>query len=170
MWMSFYGYATVWCHVMSPFMLCNYFVVLIFSIGRLFNCYSSIACHQSIASHWTFWQCSARILYRVLHININLEICNSSQMKRTEERVMMSTETEYVFFILQTIHWELQLRDLIPSEEAVTNSPIQLPMCLQVCYKLVYVQDSCGHHGWQMPTIWDPLLYRIVVYSCCPEK
>ena len=33
MWMSFYGYATVLCHVMSPFMLCNYFVVLIFSIG-----------------------------------------------------------------------------------------------------------------------------------------
>ena len=32
MWMSFYGYATVLCHVMSPFMLCNYFVVLIFSI------------------------------------------------------------------------------------------------------------------------------------------
>ena len=33
MWMSFYGYATILCHVMSPFMLCNFFLVLIFSIG-----------------------------------------------------------------------------------------------------------------------------------------
>ena len=32
MWMLFYGYATILCHVMSCFMLCNCFVVLIFSI------------------------------------------------------------------------------------------------------------------------------------------